>query len=606
MRATAPISTPDDIIAIEAAGLAAFQPHAHLLQALEATAAVHGPRPAISWLADAEGPAETWSHAELLQRVRQAANLFRALGADDEHGIAFLLPAIPAAWLALLGGEVAGRVCPINYLLDAEHIAALIDASGARVLVALAPCAELDIAAKAERVRALCPGLRAVLWAAADDHGFEAQLARQPGDHLTFDRAVGRDSIAATFHTGGTTGAPKLAMHTHGNQLHVARGAALAYALDQHDTVINAFPLFHVAGAFVYGLSTLLAGGQLLLPTLLGMRNPALVRRYWQLVDQERVTVLAAVPTVMSALLNLDPGDADLSAVRVLYTGGSPLPDELAAGFERRFGIPVRNILGMTECAGVIGIEPFHAPRVPGSCGLRLPFTEVCAVADAPGPVTPLPAGETGILALRGPNVGPGYTDAARNAGSFEGGWLVTGDIGHVAADGRIFITGRAKDLIIRSGHNIDPGVIEDALLRHAGVLMAAAVGEPDEYAGELPVAFVVARPGAVLDVAALLQAAAAHVPERPAAPKRITVVDALPLTAIGKVYKPALRALAIEAAIGERLQRAGLGERVTLTSEMRPRGPALVFTRRGADDDAAIAALMAPFALPWRVQDGA
>ena len=131
----------------------------------------------------------------------------------------------------------------------------------------------------------------------------------------------------------------------------------------------NVLPLFHVAGSFVYGLSVLLAGGELVLPTALGMRNAQFVRRYWQFVERHRVSLLGAVPTVMAGLLNVERGDARLDRVRMLLTGGSPLPVELAGAFEKQHGIPVRNILGMTECAGVISIEPFHAPRTPGACG---------------------------------------------------------------------------------------------------------------------------------------------------------------------------------------------------------------------------------------------
>ena len=608
--AARPLASQSDIEAIEAAGFGAYQPYETVLEALEHVAAIHGARPAITWLpsADPADAATVWTYAQLLHRVRQTANLLRELGVDDDHAVAFLLPAIPAAYLALLGGETAGRVCPINYLLDTDHIAELIDAAGARVLIALAPCMELDIAAKAARLRSMCPRLERVLWVRgdpADDDSFETLLGRNPGDDLTFARGTSRDTVAAYFHTGGTTGAPKLAQHTHGNQLHCACSAALFFAADERDVIINGFPLFHVAGSFVFGLSTLLSGGNVVLPTLLGMRNAAFVQRYWQFVQAHRVTLLAAVPTVISALLNTDRAGADVGSVRALLTGGSPLPDELAAAFERQLGIPVRNILGMTECAGVISIEPFHAPRVPGSCGLRLPFTKVCAVAEGPGPIRVLGAGETGILAVSGPNVGPGYTDTARNAGTFESGWLVTGDIGHVDTDGRIFITGRAKDIIIRSGHNIDPGVIEEALLRHPEVLHAAAVGEPDEYAGEVPVAFVVLRPGSMLDADALLREAAPRIPERPAVPKRVTLIEAMPMTAIGKVYKPALRLRAVEQALRERLDRAGLADRVTLRAEEAPRGIVVCFSTSGADtqrDASAIEALMAPFVLQYRI----
>ena len=313
------------------------------------------------------------------------------------------------------------------------------------------------------------------------------------------------------------------------------------------------------------------------------------------------------MPTVIATLLNTEPGAARIDAVRALLTGGSPLPPELATAFEQRYGIPVRNILGMTECAGVISIEPLRAPRIAGSCGLALPFTEVRALGDDDRVCA---AGETGILRVRGPNVGPGYTDARRDAGTFTAdGWLVTGDIGHVDAQGRVFVTGRAKDVIIRSGHNIDPGVIEDALLRHPDVLMAAAVGEPDEYAGELPVAFVVLKPGATALPRELAAFAEAHIPERPAFPKRIDVLAAIPLTAVGKVYKPALRAIATERVVRARLDAAGLSDQVDAQAVEAGSGLSVLFTPKrqatAAEVEPRVRALMGGFAIAYRFDGG-
>jgi len=258
----------------------------------------------------------------------------------------------------------------------------------------------------------------------------------------------------------------------------------------------------------------------------------------------------------------------------------------------------------MTECAGVISIEPFHAARNPGSCGLPLPFTTVQATRTDGTVCAP---DEPGVLRVRGPNVGPGYTDARRNAGTFsDDGWLITGDIGHVDAEGRVFVTGRAKDVIIRSSHNIDPSLIEEALLRHTDVQLAAAVGEPDEYAGEVPMAFVVLKPGATITASALLAFIEPHIAERPALPKRIELLPALPLTAIGKVYKPALRAQAIEHVLRERLSRDAATQRVQVAVLDEAKGLSAAFTvntSAAAETRTAIARLMAPFAIAYRVE---
>jgi fatty-acyl-CoA synthase len=147
------------------------------------------------------------------------------------------------------------------------------------------------------------------------------------------------------------------------------------------------------------------------------------------------------------------------------------------------------------------------------------------------------------VLVVRGPNVTPGYKDARESATLFtDDGWLITGDVGCVDATGRVFITGRAKDLIIRSGHNIDPAVIEECLMRHPAVADAGAVGMPDAYAGEVPVAYVTLHPGACVTEEELLDFAKGTIAEPPALPRRLFVLEQLPMTAVGKIYKPALR----------------------------------------------------------------
>jgi fatty-acyl-CoA synthase len=208
-----------------------------------------------------------------------------------------------------------------------------------------------------------------------------------------------------------------------------------------------------------------------------------------------------------------------------------------------------------------VTIEPFHAPRVPGSTGLRLPFTEVRAFrADAASIdfEQPCAPGETGIIALRGPHVSPGYSEASRNAGTFAQGWLVSGDLGHVDSDGRVHVTGRAKDVIIRGAHNIDPASIEDALLQHPAVAIAAAIGRPDGYAGELPVAYVTLKPGTEVSSTELQGFVAPHL-EPAAQPKSVTILGEMPMTPIGKIYKPALRVLATREALEDALRRSGI-----------------------------------------------
>ena len=557
-----------DLEAIESRGLHAFLPSPTPLALIENAARKCPEHCALHYLADIgdRGRNLRISYAELARRIRQAANLFRRLGVGPADGVALLMPHVPAAQVALWGAEIAGRACPINPMLRPEHIAALLTAAGAKVAVVLGENSDMDI------WNTVVPALREagcvshILHADADgptgnsDGCFEDLVANENGDRLDFDSPM-PDAVAACFHTGGTTGAPKLALHTHRNQAFVARSAALMYDLRPDDVVINGFPLFHVAGAFVYGLSVLSGGGTLLIPTRLGIRNRRFVNSIWKHVAEHRATAIGGVPTVISAL-NAVEVDADISSLRVMLTGGSPLPGELADAFERGTGKPVRNILGMTECAGVVTIEPFLAPRCLGSTGLRLPFTEVKIFrtsASAVDTASPCGAGESGVVALRGPNVGPGYSDSKRNPGTFEGDWLISGDLGHIDAEGRLFVTGRAKDVIIRGAHNIDPAMIEDALLGHPDVAIAAAIGQPDAYAGELPVAFVTLKAGATVSGEDLRRYLEPVVSEPAALPKYVAILPDLPMTPVGKIYKPALRLLATRRAVESALTGAGL-----------------------------------------------
>jgi fatty-acyl-CoA synthase len=604
-----PIKSMRDLDAVEAQPYGNFMPYWHVYDALKAVADQYSTRRALTYIQDVNtaNPPKIWSYAELLADIRRAANLFSGLVPGQQPRVAMLLPAIPEAHLTLWGAETAGVVCPINYLLDTQHIAELVRVSGANILVALGPNEELDIWSRALDLKAHCPQLLHILavGGARNHPDFEQALRAMPGDSLTCSGVKKVDQLAALFHTGGTTGAPKLAQHLHSNQLHAAWGAAQMYDMKESDVILNGFPMFHVAGAFVFGLAALLSGAEIVIPTRLGMRNSEFVKRYWDFVERHQVTFLSAVPTVIATLLGLEGEGHQRISVRALLTGGSPLPTELASAFEKKYSIPVRNILGMTECAGVVSIEPLRAPRHPGSCGLPLPFTEVKAV-DANG--QECPPDTTGILRLKGPNVGPGYTDPLRNTGTFtHDGWLITGDIGHVDAEGRVFVTGREKDVIIRGGHNIDPQMIEEALLQHPDVLMASAVGEPDEYAGELPVAYVSLRPGANVNHEVLSEFARKRIPERPAYPKRIEVLSTLPLTAIGKVYKPQLRILATQHVLTQRLKKAGMIDCVDVFVEDLGRGLMVSFYIRSNSNDSAAEAtikeMMTPFVLSYQVK---
>jgi fatty-acyl-CoA synthase len=215
----------------------------------------------------------------------------------------------------------------------------------------------------------------------------------------------------------------------------------------------------------------------------------------------------------------------------------------------------------MTEATCVSSVNPRDGERRIGSIGLRLPYQEMKVGRIDDERVTGEAAvDEIGTIVLRGPYVFSGYVEPAADRGIvLADGWLNTGDLGRRDADGYFWLTGRAKDLIIRGGHNIDPALIEEGMMRHPAVDLAAAVGKPDGHAGELPVAFVTLRAGAKANAADLIAHARSAIAERAAVPVDVFVIDAMPMTAVNKIFKPELRRRAISHAC-ERIVRAASG----------------------------------------------
>ena len=302
-----------------------------------------------------------------------------------------------------------------------------------------------------------------------------------------------------------------------------------------------------------------------------------MVSGFWRIVERHRVTLAGAVPTSMGAVLKeeVPVGDADLRADYAHgFCGAASLP--LAVGERFREDGGLYEVYGMTEASGLIAIDPTAAPGGAGSVGFPLPYTEVVIRRlKADGSLgVPCVTGEVGVLTVRGPTVSPGYRDPEHNRGVFVDGTLNTGDLAYTDASGRIHIAGTAKDLIIRSGHNIDPLMIESAMQRHPAVALAAAVAMPDAYAGELPVCYVALRPGVVVTEAELREHAESVIAERPAWPRHIYVIDAIPLTSVGKIYKPPLRRDAAARLVKQVVQQQlGLQDAEVQAREGGPRG---------------------------------
>ena len=565
-----------DIHRIEATPLAEAMPWASTYDLIRASAQAHAEQPALSFLHTGQpgGASTTWTYRSLLQGIHQTANLLHQLGVGPQDAVGVLLPGGLAYHLALWGGEAAGIVQPLNPLLSDEKLLSLLRASNAKVLIAHGAEDDSQLRAKALRLQTQLPSLKTVLLVhpdggplqeadalPADAQDFHALRATQVADHLVSQRVFQAEDIAAYFHTGGTTGAPKLARHSHGAQVFTAWANATMQGFQPSDVTINGYPLFHVAGVLPGALCSLAVGMHVIIPTEALFRNREVVQNYWRLVAHHRCTLMSGVPTVLAALAGVPLQGADISTLRAVRTGAAPLPPELAQRFEQAFGLQINESLGMTETAGLSTVAPPGLSAPAGCVGWPLPHARVRIVAlnsDDQATSHTLPAGEKGMVLYQGPNLFSGYLDAAETARSFTpDGWLITGDVGFIDTQGRLHLSGRAKDLIIRSGHNIDPKVIEDALGAHPAVALCAAVGAPDAYAGELPVAFATLKPGSQVTEAELLAFTAERVDEGPAKPKSITVLSAMPVTNVGKIYKPELRTLATAAVVEKLIHNA-------------------------------------------------
>ncbi len=525
-----------------------------------------GDKTALTFLTSADPDQEPirWSYKELLVGIHQTANLLHRMGITPNDAVAVLLPGCLEYHLALWGGEAAGIVQPLNPLLSDEKLVSLMNAGRVKVLIAWGADEDSGFWSKAMRIRALVPSLTAVLRVPpvheknAPDlpegvFDFTAERERERNDCLVSGRNIAPTDIAAYFHTGGTTGAPKLARHSHGAQVFTAWGCVQMQGVRSTDVTINGYPLFHVAGVLPGSLTSLSAGVEVVIPTTSLFRNRDVIKNYWLLVERYRATVLSAVPTVLAALANVPVNGADISTIHYCRTGAAPLSPDLSLRFEKLFGLHIHEALGMTEMAGISTITPPGVVSPAGCVGLRLPYIQLRIVAlDEKGGASDrdVPAGEQGMVLFKSPNLFSGFVDPQDNANAFtHDGWLATGDLGWLDSQSLLHLSGRSKDLIIRSGHNIDPKVIEDAISAHPAVQLCAAVGAPDAYAGELPVVFVTLVPGATVSEAELLAFAAEHVDEAPAKPKAVTILDTMPMTNIGKIYKPELRQIAAQAA---------------------------------------------------------
>jgi len=595
-----------------------------MYQFIDRVAARHGARPGVSFQITS-GPsdkAETLSWQEFRDKSAQAANLFRRLGVGENDVVAYLLPICSEAALTLVGGSIAGIANPINPLLEPDQIAAILRETNAKVLVTLRGFPKTDLPQLAADAVAQAPNVRTVLevdlnryltppksWIvplirpkvtvthAAQVLDFNTELAKQ--NRILELQDATEDRVAAYFHTGGTTGMPKVAQHKYSGIVYNGwLGDRMLF--EAQDTIICPLPLFHVFACHVILMAMISSGAHVVFPTPQGYRGEGVFDNFWKLVERWNVTFMITVPTALSALMQR-PVNADISSLRTAFSGSSPLPVELFKRFEAATGVEVVEGYGLTEVTCLVSCNPDQGLKKVGSVGLPLPYTTVKILRDGAAGPEECNVDEIGEICIDNPGVfvGHTYTETAKNKNLYHyDRYLRTGDLGRMDADGYLWITGRAKDLIIRGGHNIDPAQIEEALAGHEAVGFVGAIGQPDAHSGELPCAYVELVAGTEVSPEDLITFASERVAERAAQPKYIEIMPELPKTAVGKVFKPALRKSAITRIYNAALVEAGVPAEVQSVIEDKQRG--LVAQVAGPAEDEAVSQVLGGFVWSW------
>jgi len=508
-----------------------------LLDMLRSSAARSPNHPALVFYRRATDPEpEITTYAELLSQTEAAAASFASLGVGPTHGIAILLPSVPESVAAFIAASTVGVAFPINLLLSVEAITHQLELSQAKVAVVGGEFPGLDTFERLSTAAIQSPQLQTIIKVALRPNAtnpWQKYLSSPPNIPPGHGE---RERIAALFHTGGTTGDPKLAMLS---EFGLAAGAFMsagAMKWQDDERVMVCLPMFHVGGNITCTLSTLAAGGTVIIPSLLGARDPDVVKHVWSIIDRSRTSVLAMVPTSLSAIYDVPIEAQNMSAFRGIVTGSTALSPDLCAAIQLKTGQPVSQIYGMTETSGICSTQPCDGAYREPAVGYPAPLIELKINSTGTG------INKRGEVLVRGPNSFKGYRTTLGVVDAPAEGWIKTGDVGQIGPDGQLRLLGRTKDTIIRGGHNIDPLVVEETVQAHPAIRQAAAVAMPDAYAGELPVLYVSLRSGHDLTAKQLSDHISARIADPPARPKHIFILDELPLTPVGKIARFRLR----------------------------------------------------------------
>ena len=470
------------------------------------------------------------SSGELFERSGRLAAGLTALGVRAGERIVVTMangPEVGVVYQAVW--RAGGAVTPATFLLTTEELRHVIADSEA--------CAVITTTEFAPKVRDAARDLdhvRLLISSGRDDEGFldlSSVEASEPGSIVPRSN----DDLAALLYTGGTTGRSKGVMLSHSNLCFAGRSAYQSGHIAGVNRMLTTLPLSHAFGLLV--TITAMHSDEQGVTVLLRWFEPT---TFLEMIQEHRLQTTAVVPSMLQLLLGEPLEDYDTSSLRFVNSGGAPLPPEVEQEFSRRMpSVTVRQGYGLTETAALVSSTPVGRER-PGSVGLPVPDSEVRIVDDDGGM---LPSGQPGEVCCRSPGVMRGYWRAPdATATAIRDGWLYTGDIGYLDEDGYLHIVDRKKDLIIRGGFNVYPRDVEDTLIEHPSVQMAAVVGRPDVVHGEEIVAFVSLAPGARTTPEELVDWSRTHLGAYKY-PREVHLVTSIPLTTVGKIDRKVLRA---------------------------------------------------------------
>ncbi|MCW2763762.1 MAG: hypothetical protein JWR85_3963 [Marmoricola sp.] len=453
------------------------------------------------------------TYAEFDERIAAFAGQLSEQGFGRGDVLAIMLPnrvellvALFAAW------RLGGAATPVNPVFTASEAEYQIVDSGAAVVLNQGPDAPT--------------GGRPVIHV--------GDVRTTPSGTEVPPVALVPDDLALLIYTSGSTGRPKGVMLDHANAEAMSSIMAKHLSLTQADHCLLVLPLFHVNAIMVSALASFRSGGQL---SIVGSFSAS---RFFEQIERLRPTYFSAVPTIYALLASL-PEDVrpDTSSLRFVVCGAAPVSAELLDRCEERFGFTMVEGYGLTEGTCASACNPIDGVRKLGTVGPALPGERV-AIMSENGSIAP--QGGIGEVVIAGPTVMRGYLNKPEEtAATVVDGWLRTGDVGRLDADGYLTIVDRVKDMIIRGGENIYPKEIESVLHGLPDVLEAAVVGRPDPILGESPLAYVSLYPGSTLSEEELLDHCRRHL-TRVKVPETIHIVSGLPKNPVGKIDKPALR----------------------------------------------------------------